>query len=313
MNDREHENIQHHIADDEIDLVDIFLIVWKRKWMIVAVTVLLTIIATGISMMMPRIYAVNAIVETIQDEEGMSVESPQSIGESIVGGTYDRIISDNLNLKRDELPKFKVSIPKQTNLVKVLLESSEPEKAVNILSELLVLIQKNMAEKLSTPKKIIQNEIKASEIKKNITDEQIKQIGILVSVAEQRILEMEKSRKNSMLNRSSDAMTILLYLNEIQNKQIFLNALYQDVAELKETRAKADIAINGKKIRLASLKGVDIRKFPEISGKPIKPKKTLIIALAFFLGLMGGILVAFMAEFMNKVRRQQRAKVDHQS
>ena len=112
-----------------------------------------------------------------------------------------------------------------------------------------------------------------------------------------------------MLNGSSDSMTILLYLNEIQNKQVFLNTLYQDLAKLRETKEIADVTISDMKLKLAALKGVDIRKFPEISGKPIKPKKTLIVALAFILGLMGGIMLAFIVEFMDKVGRHQQDKV----
>ncbi|NOQ51057.1 MAG: hypothetical protein GQ578_02400, partial [Desulfuromonadaceae bacterium] len=53
-----------------------------------------------------------------------------------------------------------------------------------------------------------------------------------------------------------------------------------------------------------------INKPPTIPEKPIKPKKTLIVALAAMLGLMGGVMLAFFAEFMVKVRQQQQAAGD---
>ena len=41
------------------------------------------------------------------------------------------------------------------------------------------------------------------------------------------------------------------------------------------------------------------------SNKPTGPRKALILALAGMLGLMGGVMLAFFAEFMAKVRAQQ--------
>jgi len=41
------------------------------------------------------------------------------------------------------------------------------------------------------------------------------------------------------------------------------------------------------------------------SVKPVGPSKALILALTGMLGLMGGVILAFFAEFMNKVRLQQ--------
>ena len=43
----------------------------------------------------------------------------------------------------------------------------------------------------------------------------------------------------------------------------------------------------------------------QVPEKPIKPKKILIVLSATMLGLMGGIMLAFFARFMTRVRQQQ--------
>ena len=46
------------------------------------------------------------------------------------------------------------------------------------------------------------------------------------------------------------------------------------------------------------------------SLSPVGTGKSLILALAGMLGLMGGIMLAFLAEFMTKVKQQERSSVD---
>lgn len=44
------------------------------------------------------------------------------------------------------------------------------------------------------------------------------------------------------------------------------------------------------------------------SNRPVGPRKSLILALAGMLGLMGGVMLAFIAEFLAKVRAQQTVR-----
>lgn len=293
------------LQDDEIDLVQLVQILLKRKWLIIVITVLLTVSAAGITMLMPNVYAVSAILEPTTDSEGNLLESPQTIRENITGGAYDHLIIDELALDADKFPKLKVTVPKQTNLVKVMIESSKPDRALAILNLLFVHVKKGVAQQIDIRKNIIENELQTAKNDKKMYSSQINKVKELIIEIEKKISEMEKIRKTSMSAANSDSTSILLYLNEIQNKQVFLNILYRDLAELENKSKDADIEISDKHLKLSNIKDVVIRKAPEVSRKPIKPKKKLIVTLALIVGLMGGIMLAFIAEFMTKVREQQ--------
>jgi len=302
VNKEEMRESDHPISDDEIDLVQLVMILLKRKWMIIAVTVLLTISAAGITMTLPKVYAVSAIFELARDAEGKQVENPQTIKENIVSGAYDRSIIEELNLKIEDLPIFKVMVPEQTDLVKVVVGSSEPEKAARILDALLRNIKRGIDSQLEIKKKFLQNDLKSAEITKKLLPKQVAQLEKLAVATDLKISDMENIRKKSMAGDTSNSMVILLSLNEIQNKQVFLNELYGKIAKLRQKDELAVVDISNKRLKLTNLKGFSVRKFTEISDKPIKPKKKLIVALALVLGLMAGVMLAFWAEFMVKVR-----------
>jgi uncharacterized protein involved in exopolysaccharide biosynthesis len=290
------------VTDDEINLVDLFLIVWRHRWMVIAVTVLVTVTAAGISMVMPKVYAVSTIFEPAKDADDKLIENPQSIRENIVSGAYGRLLMSDLDLTADEIPKYKVTVPKQTDLVKIVIESSDPDMAVRILDSLLTYIKKEIAKQLEVKKQFLQNELKSAEAEKNWFPAQIEKQERLISVTQQLISDLEKNRKKLKSESSADSMMTLLYLNEIQNKQVFLSELYEKVSKLKAEDEQAAATIRDLQLKLTTLKSGVVRKLPEVSDKPIKPKKTLIVALAFILGLMGSVMLAFFAEFMVKVR-----------
>ena len=306
MKQREELDSPCPVTEDEINLVDLFLIIWRRRWMIVAITVLVTVAAAGISMVMPRVYAVSTIFEPARDADDKLIENPQSIRENIVSGAYDRQLMSELDLTADEIPKYRVTVPKQTDLVKIVIESSEPDMAVKILERLLSYIKKEIANQLEVKKQFLQNELKSAEAEKNWFPAQIEKQERLISVTQQVISDLEKNRKKLRSESSEDSMATLLYLNEIQNKQVFLSGLYEKVSKLKAKDEQAAAAIRDLKLKLSTLKGGVVRKLPEVSDKPIKPKKTLIVALAFVLGLMGSVMLVFFAEFLSKVREQQQ-------
>ena len=160
-------------VDNEIDLVDIFLIIWKRKKMIIVVTLLLTVTAAGISFIMPKVYEVVAILEPGRDVEGKLVENPQTIRENILGGAYDQIVAEKLNLRLDKIPIFKVSIPKQTDLVKISVESSEPQQAVFVLQELLLGVSGDIQGDLDLEIKKTRNAIKEAQLEENFLLEKL--------------------------------------------------------------------------------------------------------------------------------------------
>ncbi len=290
--------------EDEINLVDLFLIVWKRKMMIFAVTLLLTIAATGLSFIMPKVYKVVTILEPGRNIKGKLVDNPQAIRENILGGSYDQLIAEKLGLALDKIPKIAVSVPRNTDLVIISIESSKPQQAVLILQVLLSILTKKSAIKLGIERTMVNNEIKTSLVKESSLSKQIQMLNKQIQQAKEKVIELEKSRKVTISNSRDNSMAILLYLNEIQNQKVFITNLQGKLANLQNLKTTANLEASNLRLKLTTINETIINKEPNIPGEPVKPKKTLMVVLGFILGLMGGIMLAFFAEFMIKVRQQ---------
>jgi LPS O-antigen subunit length determinant protein (WzzB/FepE family) len=79
------------MQEEEIELIDIFRILWKRRKLILLGTLLLTIGAAGISLLLPKVYEVSTIEPArIGSDRVIEAEAIKSILES-----YDDVIRRN--------------------------------------------------------------------------------------------------------------------------------------------------------------------------------------------------------------------------
>ena len=70
MNDINSMNREREIADDEIDLRELFGVIWRGKWIIILCTVLAAGIAVAVALKMPNIYRSEALVSPVNAENG---------------------------------------------------------------------------------------------------------------------------------------------------------------------------------------------------------------------------------------------------
>ena len=52
----------HAVMDDEIDLKELFMVLWSGKWLICAITGVAAVASVVIALMLPNIYTANALV-----------------------------------------------------------------------------------------------------------------------------------------------------------------------------------------------------------------------------------------------------------
>jgi LPS O-antigen subunit length determinant protein (WzzB/FepE family) len=299
----------HEEQTDEIELIDIIRVLWKRKKLIIFITFLFALVSVGVSLILPKVYVVATIIEPgvrpIADVNGQIVDevpvvSPDSLRETISGGAYDGQIQKKLNITGEDFPEIKASIPKNTTLVNVSIESSNPDRALAVLNELVGQVGTDIQGKLENEKKNIENEIALEKIKNQAVTEKIALVKNQVSETTIKIQQLEKERQKSMAARSEDAMSVLLYSNEIQNQQIYLNSLQEKLKDLETETLTSAIKIENLHLKLNMVKSTRLVKPPTIPEKPIKPKKPLIVALAGVLGLMGSMMLAFLLEYLER-------------
>ncbi|HRH76953.1 MAG TPA: Wzz/FepE/Etk N-terminal domain-containing protein, partial [Cellvibrionaceae bacterium] len=61
---------RQNIADDEIDLAELFRILWAGKWIIISVTLAFAVVTAGITLMLPNQYKASVILAAAQKEGG---------------------------------------------------------------------------------------------------------------------------------------------------------------------------------------------------------------------------------------------------
>lgn len=295
------------MQEQEIELIDLLRILGKRKKLILLGTLLLTVIAAGVSLLLPKVYEVSAIIEPgriiEQEKKGTSqaIVPPEEIKENILGEAYDNNVRKNLNLSPSEYPnKFKVIVPKETTLVKISFETTKPEQGLKILGELMRQVTAAVNEKVDIEKQRMNNDIQLAVIGNKSLVEKISLTKNQMANTTEKIKDLETNRKKIMVSRGSDAMSILLYSNEVKDQQVYFNNLQEKLNELETEALGADLRIDNLRLTLSQLKATNLVKPPTVSERPVKPKKSLIVALAFMSGLLGTTLLAFMLEYFER-------------
>jgi capsular polysaccharide biosynthesis protein len=297
--------------DDEIDLFDLFRKLWCRKKMIAGVTLGCTILVFGIYSFFPKVYRVNAIIEPGtrlffnsegQIEKESAVVSPTSIREAILGGAFNKEIAEKLTLKKiSDIPKISVKIPKDTNLLMISLESKDTGKGLAILNELITKISDDIKMKIELEKRQIENSIKSAEIEYqgfisniNLSKKQIVQI-------QNKIQRIEDDRKKIMIERPTDAMSVLLYSDQIQDNQIYMNSLQDKVNYYELSAMNSKQKIDNLRQKQQSIMANKIHLNPTVEENPVGPKKLLATAIAFFFSFFTGIVLALILDKVSPI------------
>jgi len=66
--------------EDEIDLLEYWRIIWKRKWLIIGLSLLAALIALGVSLKMPNIYKAEVLLSPVSDGSSGGGGLPSALG-----------------------------------------------------------------------------------------------------------------------------------------------------------------------------------------------------------------------------------------
>ncbi|MBU8910997.1 MAG: hypothetical protein KOO65_06975 [Desulfobacterales bacterium] len=174
--------------EDEIDLIDCLLVLWKWKWLIIAGTLICTVIAVIISFQMPKIYEVSMAMEpgiagVKEDGSFIYIDSVANMNGKIAGGIYNRKVEKALQL--DPLKttiKFKSAIVKKATIINIASQWQEKDidLGVKAVRQLFILLSNDYRKiierrKGDYDKQILmeQNEITKIKIQRKDIDQQI--------------------------------------------------------------------------------------------------------------------------------------------
>lgn len=127
---------QDKTYNDEIDLFELLQKLYEQKWIIIGITAFTTALAILVSVLMPKAYKAEAMVE-VQTIQGSKIIDILEIQESIK--TYR---DDTL---KDVLKKVRISpVRNSQNMAKIEVEGVSPQVAKENLEKVLEIINKKL-------------------------------------------------------------------------------------------------------------------------------------------------------------------------
>lgn len=203
-------------ATDEIELIDIFRVIWKWKYLILTGTLVCALVAGVLSFVMPEFYSVDmvlrpGILKVKEDGSNTYIDSPENIKALIDAGTFEKEILNEVANSEDrnlpdgrDMPKsldFKTDIPRDSNTLKISYETAD----INLGKEILQHLKSSLIEKY---KKLVDYYQKEYETKISLKKAEIENHRAAVKAAEQNIKNFQE-RIAELKERFRASMRIL--------------------------------------------------------------------------------------------------------
>ena len=305
-----------YIQEDEIDLRELFKIIWDKKIFIILFTIVVTVLAGIYAYSKTPIYEAKALIE---------------IGEYKINNTSKNFVDDSSNLEKKLSTLFvdmeknlkdktsqisNISIVKGLkNFLEIKSEATSNEDAKNEIIKVLNFVQNEHEKILDDVRK--QKEMELRNIDLQISDIKLKSVALidkkienniknLKSLEEQLKLVDENLKKIDSLNPSLAALKLMEkrdIANDIRNineqnfelenqrDELLTTSLYK----LEESKQIAESLLLPHNYKNTQIVGEIIT-----NDFPVKPKKSLIIAVAFVSGFIISIFLVFLFNFIKQ-------------
>ena len=157
--------------DDEIELMDYLLVIWKWKYIIIAGTLAFGFVAAIISFVgwkqQPTMYRTSIVLkpgifETDETGNIAYIDSPENIKSIIENDLKHKILDDNKSsriTKLSDLSAIQVDIPKGSNKIEVFIVSASFEDATTKLNYLIKVLSSEVTDKTQFIQKKVERRI----------------------------------------------------------------------------------------------------------------------------------------------------------
>ncbi len=312
---------QNYYQEDEIDLKELFKTLWDKKNFIISITAAITILAGIYAFNKTPIYEATALVEIGNYKNNNNNNNNNKV---LVDSVPELVKKLNLLfmdlLKNEKDRKASIASISTTKGVSGFLdiksEAPSNELAVNEINKVINYIQNKHQTIMDDVKNRRKLEIKNIQSRiDNIKNKEVKLLTQKIN-AQQGNLDNYRIQLNKMITNIEDisktdpALTALKLMEkrDISTFVAELNLQLMDMRDKKDTLETTTIndLIERKKL-VESMLLPHNYKNSEVIGRvitndyPIKPKKKLIVAVAFIAGF---ILSIFLVFIMNAFRKE---------
>ena len=329
--------------EDEIELIGILRVIWKWKYLILAGTIVCGLIAAVMSLKGEKIYRIDMILRPgilNFGEQGkyVYIDSPQNIKALIDSAAFNNDILNYLNEVKIENPpkklQFKVTIPANSDMIKVEYETNDIKQGIVTLNHLKKLLLKNYINMVGYYKNEFDMKLKslASEseyIKAAIQSKKrnIKNIEKRIDelIAESKLIKDNTANlikeRNKFLpenHKEKNILPALVYSNTIQqnlqlsnNYQNEINIFNQQkeyerqqIGKLETEMANKINDIKDLQFKKDNIQNLQVLQPATSSSYPIKPNKGHIILLGLVVGFFMMLFLSFFLENLKNLKRK---------
>lgn len=281
------QNDTQYIEENKIDPGELFSIVKRRKKLIWTATALFTLLAVVYIFITKPVYEVKTMIELGQID-AKPIDDVNDIKEKLI---YEYQV--NVKGKVIALPRVKtISVPRDSlSILSISIHGHSNEEATKYIQSVINKIETQYKEKtdayLNSQKELIK--LTQEDIKENSID--LKQLKKELDTYRQKIISLKRE----------DAALAGIYTLQIAQNQADLQQLKIYISELKTKEEELKLSITPLMMKPTHIVG----EIETLEG-PIKPKKLLIIIVAFITGLMLSIFLAFFLEFLRGVKEEDK-------
>lgn len=320
------QNIQHY-EEDEIDLREVFKTIWKSKVIIIVITTIITLLAVAYALMKTPIYEASAVVE---------------IGNYKNENNSNKIFLDNNNELVKKLQVLFIDmykgvekrpariesinvVKKQKSFFEIKAQGISNELAIKEIQKVLEYVRLEHQTILDDIKKRRELEIKNVNSKiSNINKTELILLNnkdkLMKKTLKEYNSELKDINKNiELISKTNPALAAIsltkraYLLDKLYDMRVGLIDLKNEKDRLKTTKINELIE---KRNVLESLLLPYNYKNSEVVGEiitsksPIKPKKILIVVVAFITGFILSVFLVFFLEFIKNMRQEKREELN---
>jgi uncharacterized protein involved in exopolysaccharide biosynthesis len=226
--------------DEEINLMQYLEVIWRRKWLIIVPTIVVSILAGIISFLLKPVWQVDAIIQPskflIQTEQGQFQEvyvvDPKQVAGQVNQSSYNNFLASELNIDFNKFPDIKAENLRDTKLVRIWVRESDIEKGIKILNSLFRHLKGDFDKKIDVEIKGIDTAIATNEnaIKQN-------EFVIKDRWNEIKLLNIQKTKTKDGI--SADTNKLKISEDRFQNITEEIKSVKKRIDEIEEQLKKA--------------------------------------------------------------------------